>query len=61
MGFRLYRIALTDNQEKALLMIFVVAHDCDALKFLWIDGTIKANPEIRVVQFMRVVVMQGVL
>ena len=53
--FRSYRIALTADIEKAFLMISVDDHDRDVLRFLWVDDISKADPEIRVFRFTRVV------
>ena len=53
--FRLYRIALTADIEKAFLMISVDDHNRDVLRFLWVEDISKADPEIRVFRFTRVV------
>ena len=53
--FRSYKIALTADIEKAFLMISIVNHDRDVLRFLWIDDITKADPKIRVFRFARVV------
>ena len=53
--FRSFRIALTADIEKAFLMISVDDRDRDVLRFLWVDDIAKADPEIRVFRFTRVV------
>ena len=53
--FRSYRIALTADLEKAFFMISVNDHDRDVLRFLWVDDVTKADPNIRVLRFTRVV------
>ena len=55
--FRSYRIALTADIEKGFLMISVDDLDHDVLRFLWVDhdDITKADPEIRVFRFTRVV------
>ena len=50
--FRLHRVALTADIEKAFLMVSVSKEDCDVLRFLWIrDG----SEEPTVLRFTRVV------
>ena len=53
--FRLYRIALMADVEKAFLMIAVDDSDCDVLRFIWIDDISKDELELRVYRFTRVV------
>ena len=53
--FRSYKIALTADIEKAFLMISVDDRDRDVFRFLWVDDITKADPEIRVFRFTRVV------
>ena len=53
--FQSYRVALTAGIEKAFLMISIDQHDRDVLRFLWIDDTNKADPEVQVYRFTRVV------
>lgn len=53
--FRSYNVALTADVEKAFLMIAVDERDRDALRFIWVDDVTKAEPELRVYRFARVV------
>ena len=53
--FRLHRIALTADIEKAFHMVSVNEDDRDALRFLWVDDIEKDNPNIVVQRFTRVV------
>ncbi|MBA4719446.1 MAG: hypothetical protein HRO68_10280 [Nitrosopumilus sp.] len=52
--FRTYPVALTADVEKAFLMVSVSENDRDVLRFLWVDDVSKADPEIQVVHFARV-------
>lgn len=53
--FRTHRIALAADIEKAFLMISILEHDRDALRFLWIDDIGKDPPETVIMRFARVV------
>ena len=44
--FRVHRVALIADIEKAFLMVSVAKDDCDSLRFLWIDDISKENPEV---------------
>ena len=53
--FRLHRVALIADIEKAFLMVSVAKDDRDSLRFLWIDDILKENPEVVTFRFTRVV------
>ena len=53
--FRLYKIALIADLEKAFLMVLVDKPDRDVLRFIWVDDPLKDTPELRVYRFTRVV------
>ena len=53
--FRLHRIALIADIEKAYLLIFVAEEDRDVLRFLWLDDINSQLPRIQVLRFARVV------
>ena len=53
--FRVHRVAITSDIEKAFLVISVVEEDQDYLRFLWINSIDKEKPEIQVLRFARVV------
>ena len=42
--FRLHKIALTADLEKAFLMVSVDEADCDVLRYIWVEDT-SALPE----------------
>ena len=46
MRFRIHKVALTADVEKAFLMISVSPQDRDVLRFLWIDNIHKKPPEV---------------
>ena len=52
--FRLHKVALVEDIEKAFLMISVSDHDRDALRFLWIDDTQAPTSDIMKLRFTRV-------
>ena len=52
--FRLHRIALIADIEKAFLMISVAEEDRDVLRFLWLDDINSQLPRIQVLRFARV-------
>ena len=53
--FRLHRVALIGDVEKAFLMVSVADCDRDVLRFLWISDVKQSIPEIIVLRFTRVV------
>ena len=53
--FRVHRVALTGDIEKAFLMISVTPPDRDFLRFLWVDDVLKDAPTIQTYRFTRVV------
>ena len=53
--FRMHRIALTADIEKAFLMVSMSEKDRDILRFLWYDDVTKKQPEVRMFRFTRVV------
>ena len=53
--FRLHKVALTADIEKAFLMISMAEKDRDVLCFLWVNDTSLQQPEIIVMRFTRVV------
>ncbi|KAL5475814.1 hypothetical protein EMCRGX_G025680 [Ephydatia muelleri] len=53
--FRVYKVALTADIEKAFLMIKVADEDRDALRFLWLEDVGSEIPRVKVFRFTRVV------
>ena len=53
--FRIHKVAVAADIEKAFLMIAMTEKDRDALRFLWVDDVSKPNPETIVLRFTRVV------
>ena len=53
--FCTHRTALTTDTEKAFLMISIVPHDRDVLRFLWVDDINKNLPKIVTLRFTHVV------
>ena len=53
--FRVYKVALTADIEKAFLMIKVADEDRDALRFLWLEDVGSEIPRVNVFRFTRVV------
>ena len=53
--FRVYKVALTADIEKAFLMIKVADEDRDALRFLWLEDVGSEIPRVNVFHFTRVV------
>ena len=53
--FRLHKVALIGDLEKAFLMIAIEEGDRDALRFLWVEDVSKDPPVIRAYRFTRVV------
>lgn len=52
--FRVHRIALVADIEKAFLMISVTPSDRDVLRFLWLKDIESEPPDIQVLRFKRV-------
>ncbi len=55
LGFRVHRVAVTADIEKAFLMVSVTKGDRDALRFLWVDDPAKDQLEPVVLRFARLV------
>ena len=53
--FRIHRVALTADIEKAFLMVSIAKQDQDVLRFLWIDSVESLTPRIIPLKFTRVV------
>eukprot|EP00731_Ephydatia_muelleri_P025526 Em0017g609a len=53
--FRVHRVAVTADIEKAFLLISVAARDRDFLRFLWVDDPTKEEPSLVSYRFTRVV------
>ena len=53
--FRVHRVAVTADVEKAFLMISVAAKDREFLRFLWIDDPVQEEPRVVVYRSARVV------
>ena len=53
--FRVHRVAVTADIEKAFLMISVAAEDREFLQFLWVDDPTKDEPRVVAYRFTRVV------
>ena len=53
--FRMSRIALTADIERAFLQICIDERDRDVLQFLWFDDVAKPQPEVQTQKFTRVV------
>ena len=53
--FRIHRVALTTDIEKAFLMVSIAKQDQDVLRFLWIDSVESLTPRIIPLKFTRVV------
>ena len=52
--FRLHKIALTADVEKAFLMISIKEADRDVLRFLWVTSIDEYQPSLQVYRFTRV-------
>ena len=55
LGFRIHKVAVAADIERAFLMIAMTEKDRDVLRFLWINDVSKPNPETIVLRFARVV------
>ena len=53
--FRIHKVAVTADIEKAFLMVAVAEEDRDVLRFLWYDDVFSEQPEIIQLRFARVV------
>ena len=53
--FRLYRVAVTADIEKAFLMVSVAAENRDALRFLWVEDINSPLSRLVTLRFARVV------
>lgn len=53
--FRLHKVALAGDIEKAFLMVSVAARDRDCLRFLWVRDVSDDKPEVVEFRFARVV------
>ena len=53
--FRLQRVALTGDIEKAFLMLSMSCSDRDSLRFLWVNDTLADPPDVTTLRFTRVV------
>ena len=53
--FRVHKIAVTADIEKAFLMISMKEEDRDVLRFLWVSDVRKEDPQVIVLRFTRVV------
>lgn len=53
--FRIHRVAVTADTEKAFLMVSVATKDRNVLRFLWFDDVFSDQPNVVQLQFARVV------
>ena len=53
--FRVHKIAITADIEKAFLQVGIRGGDRDVLRFLWFDDVLKENPEIIQYRYCRLV------
>ena len=53
--FRLHKVAIAGDIEKAFLMVSIAAGDRDSLRFLWTSDLQKESPEVTILRFTRVV------
>ena len=52
--FRIHKIAITADIEKAFLNVSVDSRDRDYLRFLWVDDVTSRHPNLQVYRFARV-------
>ena len=52
--FRVHKVALVADIEKAFLMVSIAEEDRDVLRFLWFDNVTSELPELLVLRFTRV-------
>ena len=52
--FRVHKVALVADIEKAFLMVSIAEEDRDVLRFLWFDNITNELPELQVLRFTRV-------
>ena len=57
--FRVHKVALIGDIEKAFLNVSVHPRDRDYLRFLWIDDVTSSRPKLQVYRFARVAPMNG--
>ena len=55
MRFRVHKVALTADIEKAFLMVSVAEKDRNMLRFVWINDITKDDPKIIPLRFKRIV------
>ena len=53
--FRMHKVALVGDMEKAFLMVSITERDRDALRFLWFNDVSVATPTLIKYKFTRVV------
>ena len=53
--FRVHKVAVTADIEKAFLNIEIDPEHRDFLRFLWVDDINKVSPEVKLIRFARVV------
>ena len=53
--FRVHKVALAADIEKAFLTVSMAEKDRDVLRFLWVDDVTKKEPEVIALRFTRVV------
>ena len=53
--FRLHKVALIGDLEKAFLNVEVAAEERNLLRFLWFDDVNSSNPEVILLRFTRLV------